>query len=240
MGILVVYMGIKVMDGGKSMREMVQEEISHIRRGNATQNELRMFYWPMRMNSLGKKATAPKTKSQVLIESMHEVKKNNPDFVPIYDKDYFTVISLNVGPYILRLDGEKYEAENDNGVVVVKIKDHPEIDVRIFVSKLPSDTNRDMLWRDTINNDITGALKRMMDIGTTSMAALSDIEPQILIDSHPGFYVFTIGGNDKSMAYRIGYWIEGEYVINIFATFPSAEDRTVINTLMGDSRVTKT
>lgn len=233
-------MDTKKMNGGKSMRELVQEEISHIRRGNATQNELRMFYWPIRMNSLGKKASTAKTKSQVLIEAMNEVKKNNPDFVPIYDKDYFAVIALNIGSYTLRLDGEKYEAENDNGVVVVKIKDHPEIDARMFVSKLPLNVNRDVLWRDTILNDSTGALKRMLDIATSSMAALSDVRPQILIDSHPGFYVFTTGGNDRSMAYRIGYWLEGEDVINIFATFPGAEDRTVINALIGDSRVTKT
>jgi hypothetical protein len=85
-----VYMNTKNIVGGKSMREKVQEEISHIPRGNAAQNELRMFYWPMRMNSLGKKAKAKKKKEEILEEAINEVKKNYPDFLPKYDKDFFT------------------------------------------------------------------------------------------------------------------------------------------------------
>jgi hypothetical protein len=88
-----VCMDTKNIVSGKSMRETVQEEISHIPRGNAAQNELRMFYWPMRMNSLGKKATeatAKKKKEEILKEAVNEVRKNYPDFVPKYDKDFFT------------------------------------------------------------------------------------------------------------------------------------------------------
>jgi len=78
------------MIGGKSMRDKVKEEIKHIPRGNAAQNELRMYYWPMRMNSLGKKATGPKkTKGQILIDAVNAVKKNYPDFEPDYDKHFF-------------------------------------------------------------------------------------------------------------------------------------------------------
>jgi hypothetical protein len=52
-----------------------------------------MFYWPMRMNSLGKKATeatAKKKKEEILKEAVNEVRKNYPDFEPKYDRDFFT------------------------------------------------------------------------------------------------------------------------------------------------------
>ena len=40
----------------KAIREQVKAEMEHIPRGGPAQNELRMIYWPLRMNSLGKKA----------------------------------------------------------------------------------------------------------------------------------------------------------------------------------------
>ena len=73
----------------KEMREQVREELSHIPRGIEPQNELRHFYWNMRMKSLGKKAKLDKTKEEVLIEALNAVRKNYPDFAPRYDKDFF-------------------------------------------------------------------------------------------------------------------------------------------------------
>jgi hypothetical protein len=79
----------KKMQRGKSIRDTVKEELRHIPRGNEAQNELRMYYWPLRMNSLGKKAGAPKTKEDVLIEATNAVRKTHKGFVPKYDINYF-------------------------------------------------------------------------------------------------------------------------------------------------------
>jgi hypothetical protein len=84
-------MNIEKMHRGQSMRDVVKEEISHIPRGSAPQNELRMFYWPLRMNSLGKKAETSKTKGEILIEAINEVRKTYSDFKPKYDKEFFQV-----------------------------------------------------------------------------------------------------------------------------------------------------
>lgn len=82
-------MNVEKMHRGQSIRNIVKDEISHIPRGNASQNELRMFYWPLRMNSLGKKAEASKTKEEILIEAINAVQKTHPEFVPKYDKEFF-------------------------------------------------------------------------------------------------------------------------------------------------------
>jgi hypothetical protein len=82
-------LNIEKMRRGQSIRDIVKEEISRIPRGNASQNELRMFYWPLRMNSLGKKAETSKTKEEILIEAINAVQKTHPNFVPKYDKQFF-------------------------------------------------------------------------------------------------------------------------------------------------------
>jgi hypothetical protein len=74
---------------GKTIREIVKEEISHIPRGNAAQNELRMLYWPLRMHSLGKKAITHKTKKEILIEAINATKTSYPDFMAKYDEEFF-------------------------------------------------------------------------------------------------------------------------------------------------------
>jgi len=73
----------------KEIREQVKKELEHIPRGNLPQNELRMYYWPLRMNSLGKKAKSNETKEDILRRSIDSVKKDHPDFVPQFDKDFF-------------------------------------------------------------------------------------------------------------------------------------------------------
>jgi hypothetical protein len=82
-------MDTEKMHKGKAMRDLVKEEMVHIPRGNVAQNYLRMFYWPIRMNSLGKKADTPKTRGEVLIEAITAVRKSYQDFVPKYDREFF-------------------------------------------------------------------------------------------------------------------------------------------------------
>ena len=73
----------------KEMREQVKKELEHIPRGGLPQNELRMYYWPLRMNSLGKKAKSNETKEDILRKSIETVRKDYPDFVPQYDEKFF-------------------------------------------------------------------------------------------------------------------------------------------------------
>jgi hypothetical protein len=80
---------IEKMHKGQVIRDIVKEEINHIPRGSASQNELRMFYWPLRMSSLGKKAEISKTKREVLNEAVEAVKKTYPKFIPKYDEKFF-------------------------------------------------------------------------------------------------------------------------------------------------------
>jgi hypothetical protein len=74
----------------KGMRELVKSEMKHIWRGDYAQNELRMFYWPLRMNSLGKKrAKMIETKEGILKKAIEMVRKTHPDFEPQYNKEFF-------------------------------------------------------------------------------------------------------------------------------------------------------
>ncbi len=75
----------------KEIREQVKNELEHIPRGNQPQNELRMYFWPLRMNSLGKKAKNNETKEDVLKKSIEEVKNDYPDFIPQFDEKFFTL-----------------------------------------------------------------------------------------------------------------------------------------------------
>ncbi|MEM5791102.1 MAG: hypothetical protein QXP77_03605 [Candidatus Aenigmatarchaeota archaeon] len=71
------------------MRQVVLEELEHIPKGNNAQNELRLIYFNKRMHSLGKKAKEEKTAKDVLLESIALIKKEYPNFEPIYDEDFF-------------------------------------------------------------------------------------------------------------------------------------------------------
>lgn len=75
----------------KEMREQVNKELEHIPRGSMQQNLLRMYYQPLRMSSLGKKAKTTKTKEDVLLESIDAVKKEYPEYIPQYDTEFFKV-----------------------------------------------------------------------------------------------------------------------------------------------------
>lgn len=77
------------------MREQVKDEMKRVPPGDSAQNELRMFYWPLRMNSLGKKAKTSETKESILKKAIEEVKKGHPDFKPQYDSDFFKLDSVD-------------------------------------------------------------------------------------------------------------------------------------------------
>ena len=77
----------------KAIREQVKAEMEHIPRGGSAQNELRMIYWPLRMNSLGKKAQADETKEDILKRAIIEVKKTHNDFKPQYNEQFFKIES---------------------------------------------------------------------------------------------------------------------------------------------------
>lgn len=80
----------------KEMREQVKDEMKHIHPGDYAQNELRMIYWPLRMNSLGKKAkTTNESKESILKKAIELVKKDHPEFKPQYDSDFFKLDSID-------------------------------------------------------------------------------------------------------------------------------------------------
>jgi hypothetical protein len=81
-----------MVDKLKEIRERARAELVHIPRGNYAQNELRMFYWPLRMNSLGRKAKTVETKESILRKAIAEVRKKYPDFEPEYDKQFFKTV----------------------------------------------------------------------------------------------------------------------------------------------------
>lgn len=75
----------------KEMREQVKKELEHIPRGTLPQNELRMYYQPLRMHSLGKKAKTYATKEDILLQSIEAIKKEYPEYIPQYDTKFFRV-----------------------------------------------------------------------------------------------------------------------------------------------------
>jgi len=73
----------------KEIREQAKKELEHIPKGGLIQNELRMYYWGLRMNSLGKKAKSHSTKEDILKKAIAAVKKDTPDFVPQFNEKFF-------------------------------------------------------------------------------------------------------------------------------------------------------
>ena len=72
------------------MRNIVEEELKHIPRGDLNQNFLRQTFAALRMNSLGRKAQYPNSRQAVLKASIDLMKKTYPDFKPTYDKPFFS------------------------------------------------------------------------------------------------------------------------------------------------------
>jgi len=78
------------MEKIREMREIVKKELEHIPRGvkGSPQNELRAIYWIVRMNSLGKRPRF-RTREECLQYAIKRIRKNYPNFVPIYDSSFF-------------------------------------------------------------------------------------------------------------------------------------------------------
>jgi hypothetical protein len=86
----------------KAMRQIVLEELEHIPKGNNAQNELRLIYFNRRMHSLGKKAKEEKTAKDILLESIALIKKEYPNFEPIYDEEFFAERNLKFNKVLLK------------------------------------------------------------------------------------------------------------------------------------------
>ncbi len=88
------YMKDKIIESKNRQKEMIEQvnmELKYIPRGNEPQNRLRMYYQPLRLNSLGKKAKTNKTKEDILLESIEAVKGDYPEYTPEYDTEFFKV-----------------------------------------------------------------------------------------------------------------------------------------------------
>jgi hypothetical protein len=103
-----------------------------------------------------------------------------------------------------------------DGIAVIRIKESP--DMFMLVSKVPGSIDRDALWKDTLLSDPSGAIQDMLDIRTTSIAAISEIQPKTIVGGRPIFYVSV--NNSGLTAYRVGYWLEEDDAISAFAVFP--------------------
>ena len=73
----------------KEMNTIVAEELEHIPNWPEPQNMLRMLYAAKRKHSLGKKARVPRSRAEVLQESIAVVKKENAEWTEQFDREFF-------------------------------------------------------------------------------------------------------------------------------------------------------
>ncbi len=75
----------------EEMREKINEELNHIPRvkGWLDQNMLRSGYNMIRSHDLSQNPASPANNS--LVKAIEELRKSNPDFSPIYDRDFFHI-----------------------------------------------------------------------------------------------------------------------------------------------------
>lgn len=69
------------------LNEKVTEELKHIPRGSFDQNMLREYYNGMRRHHLSLNPALPAKDS--LLKAIGWVRKDKPNFSPIYDKEFF-------------------------------------------------------------------------------------------------------------------------------------------------------
>jgi len=69
------------------LNRKVNEELKHIPRGSFDQNMLRAFYNSMRRHDLGHNQAFPA--KNTLLRSIEMLKRNKPNFSPMYDRDFF-------------------------------------------------------------------------------------------------------------------------------------------------------
>ena len=76
------------MKSKTGINAQVDKELQHIPRGikGSAQNMLRLYYSDLRRHDL---AETSKTRNETFKQAVDNVKKDNPDFVPKYDHDYF-------------------------------------------------------------------------------------------------------------------------------------------------------
>lgn len=68
---------------------MLREELSHVPRGDFSQNELRMVYNIERRHDLGRNPVAPRDGS--LKAAIASVESRHPRFRPTYDTGFFRI-----------------------------------------------------------------------------------------------------------------------------------------------------
>ncbi len=73
----------------EEMRKKINEELKHIPRvkGWLDQNILRANYNGMRAHDLSQNPLSPA--KDTLIKAIEAIKKDKPDFLPFYDRDFF-------------------------------------------------------------------------------------------------------------------------------------------------------
>ncbi len=77
----------------EEMRKKISEELKHIPRSfkGSDQNYFRLYYNGIRMTDLGRNPSSQA--KDTLIRTIEAMKKDKPDFSPIYDKDFFQHLS---------------------------------------------------------------------------------------------------------------------------------------------------
>jgi len=71
----------------EEMRKKINEELKHIQRGSFQQNMFRMYYNGMRMTDLSQNSECPA--SDTLLKAIEAFRTEHPNFLPIYDRDFF-------------------------------------------------------------------------------------------------------------------------------------------------------
>ncbi len=69
------------------LNKKVTEELQHIPRGSLDQNMLRAYYNGMRRHDLSLTPALPA--KDTLIRAIEILRKDKPDFLPMYDRDFF-------------------------------------------------------------------------------------------------------------------------------------------------------
>jgi hypothetical protein len=94
------------------MRALVKEELNHIPPGAEPQNMLRMAYWTLRMNSLGKRATGAKEPYDVLRAAIAHVRAQHADHEFHYDRPFFEGTSALEGYYHCKVTPKALEEDS--------------------------------------------------------------------------------------------------------------------------------
>jgi len=73
----------------EELNRKVTEELNHIPRSikGSNQNWLREYYNGMRMTDLSRNPTFPA--KETLVRAIETMKKDKPNFLPVYDREFF-------------------------------------------------------------------------------------------------------------------------------------------------------